>query len=169
MSDSSRVVIERAGVGDVPTVTPLFGAYRGFYEAAADAGAEAAYLRERIERGEAVVLVAWQAAGGADPGDRGPGPASRAREAIGFTLMYPTFTSVAMRAAWILNDLYVAPGGRQRGVGRALLEAAAEAAREAGAMRLELRTAHDNVAAQRLYEAMGWKMDERFRRYTLGL
>ncbi|MEZ6234562.1 MAG: GNAT family N-acetyltransferase [Phycisphaerales bacterium] len=162
-------MVERAGVGDVGAVAPLFGAYRGFYEAAADAGAEAAYLRDRIGRGEAVVLVAWWDSGGAGAGDGATGGTGPSREAVGFTLMYPTFTSVAMRAAWILNDLYVAPEGRRRGVGRALLEAAAGVAREAGAMRLELRTAHDNVAAQRLYEAMGWKMDERFRRYTLGL
>ena len=53
-----------------------------------------------------------------------------------------------------VNDLYVAPEARGRGIGRALIEASAAVARERGAAWLEWATAPDNHTAQRLYDSM---------------
>ena len=55
-----------------------------------------------------------------------------------------------------LEELYVVPGERGRGLGRALLEAAMETAREAGATLMELGTSEDDVAARALYESAGF-------------
>jgi GNAT superfamily N-acetyltransferase len=52
----------------------------------------------------------------------------------------------------LMNDLFVDPSARGEGVGRALIEAAAEVARERGSTRLEWSTAPDNTTAQRLYD-----------------
>jgi ribosomal protein S18 acetylase RimI-like enzyme len=52
-------------------------------------------------------------------------------------------------------------------VGGALLEQARAFALEQGAKGLFLQTAVDNVTAQRLYEAHGWKRDEQFYVYEL--
>lgn len=51
----------------------------------------------------------------------------------------------------------VDPAARRRGVGRALLEAAAERAAQAGATRLELVTPEDELGAVRFYEQLGWR------------
>ena len=88
---------------------------------------------------------------------------------LGFTQLYPSFSSVSMRRLWILNDLFVASGERGRGVGFAPLEQAARLAVESQAKRLVLATATDNVPAQRLYEKMGWEKDTAFYHYSLSV
>jgi ribosomal protein S18 acetylase RimI-like enzyme len=70
---------------------------------------------------------------------------------------------------YLLSDLFVAPHARRRGVGTRLLTAAAEEARSAGAVRLELATAITNTSAQRLYERLGWVRDQEFYVYSLSL
>ncbi len=55
-----------------------------------------------------------------------------------------------------LEELYVAPAVRGQGLGRALLQAAIEAARVQGAARIELGTSEDDVAARDLYESAGF-------------
>ena len=67
-----------------------------------------------------------------------------------------------------MNDLYVEPESRARGIGRALIEASATVARERGARHLEWATAPDNEGAQRLYDSTGAKRAE-WITYELGL
>jgi ribosomal protein S18 acetylase RimI-like enzyme len=55
-----------------------------------------------------------------------------------------------------LAELYVAPAQRGRGLGRALMEAAVELARERGADYLDLVTGEDDTAARSLYESLGF-------------
>lgn len=76
--------------------------------------------------------------------------------AVGISQLYPIFSSVAARPRWLLNDLFVIPGARGRGVARALLEGARRLAAETGAAGSDLATAPDNAAARRLYESTGW-------------
>ena len=59
---------------------------------------------------------------------------------VGFTQLYPIFSSVRTARTWLLNDLFVAEGARRFGVARALLDAAAAFAREQGAAGLMLET-----------------------------
>ena len=68
-----------------------------------------------------------------------------------------------------MNDLYVAPEARGGGVARALMLRARQLAEETDAVGLELATAHTNLPAQRLYESLGWRRDEKFPRYELVL
>lgn len=55
-----------------------------------------------------------------------------------------------------LEELYVAPPRRGEGIGRALLEAVMQAAREAGAIRIDLCTGETDKAARALYESCGF-------------
>jgi ribosomal protein S18 acetylase RimI-like enzyme len=55
-----------------------------------------------------------------------------------------------------LEELYVVPERRGQGLGRALLEAAMDHARERGAARIDLNTSVDDVAARALYESAGF-------------
>ena len=52
---------------------------------------------------------------------------------------------------------------------QALLAAARRLAEESGAVGLELVTARTNLAAQRLYQSLGWRHDDGFLRYELSL
>ena len=147
------VGIRRASAADVDRVAPLFDAYRQFYGLAPDLELAHWFLSERLSRGESVVLFA------ADAGGR----------AVGFVQMYPTFSSLRAARTFVLYDLFVAPAARQHGVGRQLMQAAADEARARGAVSLVLSTARTNSSAQRLYESLGWVRDEDFYEYNLTL
>jgi ribosomal protein S18 acetylase RimI-like enzyme len=142
----------RATAAELDLVAPLFDAYRQFYGCAPDLALARRFLGERLDRGESVVFVAVADGKG-----------------VGFVQLYPTFTSIGARRAWILNDLYVTPDVRRNGVGRALMNAARRMAEETGAAWLELATAKDNARAQALYRSCGYKLDETYARFQLKL
>jgi GNAT superfamily N-acetyltransferase len=89
--------------------------------------------------------------------------------AVGFTQLYPSFSSGAAAPILILNDLFVVPSARRCGVATSLLRAAVEAARAAGAVRLTLSTEIVNEAARQLYEREGWTLQADFCVYNLAL
>jgi ribosomal protein S18 acetylase RimI-like enzyme len=147
-------LVRQAGPNDVDLVAPLFDAYRQFYEQPADPGLARAFIGARLERGESIVFLA-----------------ERDGRPVGFVQLYPLFSSTAARPGrlWLLNDLYVAPEARGGGVARALMLRARRLAEDTDAVGLELATAHTNLPAQRLYESLGWRRDEKFPRYELVL
>ena len=157
--------IRRAGVEDVDRLAPLFDAYRGFYGLPADLALSRRYLRERLARNEAVILLAESTAPRRPEHD----DAAAAPRPAGFCQLYPTWCSLAAAPIFVLYDLYVAQAARRGGVGAHLLRAAAAHARECGAARMDLSTARTNAPAQALYESLGWRRDEVFLTYSLDL
>jgi GNAT superfamily N-acetyltransferase len=138
----------RAELDDLDALVPLFDGYRRFYGQRSDPDGARAFLADRLKRGESVIFLA--VADGA---------------VVGFTQLYPLFSSVSMKRLWLLNDLFVAPDARTSGAGRALLERAERWAAETGAKGLTLSTQITNLPAQRLYEACGWTKDDEFLHY----
>ncbi|MCP1374486.1 GNAT family N-acetyltransferase [Dyella lutea] len=141
-----------ADTRDLDRLAPLFDAYRQFYRQPADLARARDFLAERLARQESLVLLA-----------------ELDGEAIGFTQLYPLFSSVRTVRTWLLNDLFVAPSARRSGAGRALLQQAAAQARARGAASLSLSTALDNAPAQALYESLGWVRDTQFCEYGFTL
>ena len=127
----------------------LFNAYRVFYEKPSDLHAVRLFVHERLERRDSHFI-------GAEIDGR----------LVGFTQLYPSYSSVRMRRIWVLNDLFVAPRARRRGVARALMRAALRHATETGAAYLTLETARDNAPAQALYLEEGWTVDESFLHFS---
>ena len=144
------LVVRPAIPSDLDRLVPLFDGYRRFYEQPSDPALARDFLGERLERMDTVLFVA-------ELDDR----------AVGFTHLFPIFSSTRCRRLWLLNDLFVASEGRGQGVARALLRVAEQYARSTGACGLELATAHTNTPAQRLYESLGWQLDRTFRHYEL--
>lgn len=166
---AAGIEVVRAGVEDVAMVTPLYDAYLQFYKLPSNEEAARRYLHARLQKSEAVIFVALEESAAGEPAARPYKSAAHkgARTALGFTLLYPTWSSLSMRRWWNLNDLYVVPEARQRGVARALMERARQLAEETGASGLGLETAKDNFPAQKLYEQLGWKREEEFFRYEI--
>lgn len=146
------IEIRRALLSDLDAIVPLFDAYRQFYRQPSDPERAREFLRERLEKQESVIFLAFD-------GD----------VAVGFTQLYPSFSSGSLARIFVLNDLFVAPKARRLGVGAALLRAAAEFGRQTGAVRLTLSTELTNSTAQSLYERSGWTRDTVFCVYQLAL
>lgn len=72
---------------------------------------------------------------------------------LGFGCFYRHKSSLTATNIVLMNDLYVIPEARGKGVGRALIEAGVNLAREWGASHLSWATAPDNETAQRLYDS----------------
>lgn len=153
LDDEGQIVIRQANADDLDLIVPLFDAYRQFYQQGPDQELARSFLHERFRHNQSIVLLALDTSG----------------NALGFTQLYPSFSSGLARPIFILNDLFVIPKARRRGVGQGLLRTAAEYGRQNGAARLTLSTALDNFAAQALYESSGWRRDDVFCTYTLPL
>jgi ribosomal protein S18 acetylase RimI-like enzyme len=146
------VEVFRATMDDLDGVFDLFNLYRMFYKQDSDLNGAKRYIKERIESNESIIFVVKDK-----------------EKYVGFTQLYPTFSSISMKRAWILNDLYVAAEARGQGVGEKLLQKAKDYALATGANSISLSTAPDNLSAQRLYEKNGYERDSQFYHYELSL
>ncbi len=144
--------IYRAGMKDAEGVAGLFDSYRSFYGQKPDLQGAATFIKERLESRDSVIFIVREG-----------------ESYIGFAQLYPTFSSIGMKRAWILNDLYVSRMARKRGAGDMLLRKAREFAIQTGAKSISLSTAPDNHTARRLYEKNGYKQDTQFYHYELEL
>lgn len=148
----SEPVIELVSLEQLDEIAPLFEGYLDFYQRPGLGVEGRAFLQHRLERDESVVLLA-RCAG----------------TACGFTQLYGLFSSVRLQPRWVLNDLFVEPSFRRRGVAKALLQEAAAFVRARGGCSLTLETDADNHSAQALYQSLGWELEQGLQHYELHL
>lgn len=135
MSERQHNEIRRAGAGDAANVARLLHDFNSEYdEPTPSVSALTERLGELLGENEIAVLLAG------DP-------------PMGFALFRLRPSLWAKAADAYLEELYVIPEHRRQGIGRALLEAAIDSAREAGANHFELTTGEDDKAAIALYES----------------
>jgi len=137
-----------------PAVSGFFygNEYRIFYERTSDLELARIFLSDRIERRESIIFVAC----------------NDNSECCGFTQLFPSFSSVAVKGVWILNDLYVEKTARKKGIGRVLMNKAREFAVETESRGIVLETAKSNTNAQALYESLGYEKNTEYF-YSLNL
>lgn len=124
---------------------PLIAAYQRFYEVdEIDEGRNRAFFRRFLAPSEDGLLLG----------------ARRDGRLVGYACLYWHFSSLEAVESVLMNDLYVTEDARGAGIGRALIEATAEVARERGVPYVEWSTAPDNTTAQRLYDSTGAKRSE---------
>jgi len=152
METASTITIRRATPSDIDAILPLVAGYRVFYEQPPDEPRERAFIESHLHNHTSTVYVAHVDG-----------------ETAGFAQLFKTYSTVHLEPCWVLEDLFVAEEYRHRGVAGALLARALEHARDDGAAGMFLETAHDNVAAQALYEKSGWKRETRFIKYNAPL
>lgn len=137
--------IQKATLNDLDALTELFDLYRLFYEQKSDLKGAKEFLQERLMNEESIAFIAYDE-----------------HDAVGFTQLFPSFSSVSMQGSWVLNDLYVKESARRRGVAEKLIKTAIDFAEETGAKGILLETAAGNVNAQKLYEKIGFKRESSY-------
>lgn len=141
------MAIRRIYLADCGVVIPLFDQYRVFYKQPSDMALAEHFIKARLENNESVIFAAFAS----EENHESP---------IGFTQLYPKYSSARAIKNWILNDLYVEEHHRGRGVGQQLIATAMNFAKQQGAKFVQLETAVDNFNAQRLYESIGFTQQE---------
>lgn len=129
---------------------PMFIRYRELYGAMPQLEASKDFLLERLNNKEAIILLAFEN-----------------DTALGFCLVYPSFSSVSLRPIWIINDMYVAEEARRKHIANQLLQTVAKQARDNNVVRLRVSIHASNHIAQRLYESADFLEDQHFRSYIL--
>lgn len=144
---SDRLIISRARPVDVAAATDLFVAYLAFYKVEFDPAKVRAFVSDRLRLNDTIFLIVRY-------------EDTPTHKGVGFAQMLPKLTSKSLRREWILNDMFVVPDHRRKGVATALLNECLAFAKRTGATTMSLKTQADNVAARRLYEREGWELDE---------
>ena len=141
--------IIQATIQNLEQLIPLFDNYRIFYKQHSSPNAAKEFLTKRFIKNDSIIFMAFD----------------NQNQALGFTQLYPTFSSVSLRRTYILNDLYVASKMRAKGIGEALMNHSKQFATDTKCKGITLETAIDNPA-QKLYERLGWKKDTAVFHYT---
>ena len=140
--NASELAVRRAGAKDAEAIGRLLHDFnREFDDPTPGPRALADRIRKLLAAGDTVVLVA-----GAEP------------QGLAVLRFRPSIWTEGLEC--YLAELYVVPDRRGQGLGRALMQAAIEVARERGADRMDLGTSEDDIAARALYESLGFSNRE---------
>ncbi|MFN8295385.1 MAG: GNAT family N-acetyltransferase [Chitinophagales bacterium] len=142
--------VRKANTQDIEQLSLLFDAYRIFYNKTSDIENAKQFLSERIVNNESEIFVAE----------------NESKELTGFVQLYPLFSSTRMKRLWLLNDLFVKPEERSKGISVALIEKAKELCRNSNSCGMMLETAKSNIIGNNLYPKTGFELDEDHNYYS---
>jgi GNAT superfamily N-acetyltransferase len=122
-------------------VARVFDQYRQHYGEPAAPRQTLAWLTRCTRQGQLTIFTAY-----------------RGQDLAGLATTLAVPASLQLSCYWQLRDLYVIPGARRCGAGRALLQTVRQAAAAAGATRLSVQTEPTNTAALQLYRTSGFTL-----------
>jgi GNAT superfamily N-acetyltransferase len=135
------IITRKAELTDLPGLSELLDLYRIYYKKESDLPGAERFLRDRMEKEESVIFIA-----------------ASGEKLIGFTQLYPLFSSTRMKRLWLLNDLYVLQEFRGKGASKQLLDEAKDLARATAAAGLLLETEKTNTIGNNLYPSAGFEL-----------
>ncbi|WP_299685388.1 GNAT family N-acetyltransferase [uncultured Dokdonia sp.] len=151
--------IRLATLQDLEALVPLFDGYRVFYRQSSDEDKARSFLKERLTNLDSVIYIAFAKSNVGDSRPTGERSGKADSEtAVGFTQLYPIFSSVSMERMYILNDLYIHADHRNLGIGQALINEVKELCHKEHQKGIVIQTETTNPA-QHLYERLGFTKD----------
>lgn len=136
-------VTRKATERDIDSLAHLFNEYRIFYKKLPDLEGARKFIAERMLNKESEILVAENAGG----------------VIMGFVQLYPIFSSTRMKRMCLLNDLFIHPDFRRKGISIGLIEACKKLCLDTGSCGMILETAKDNIIGNTLYIKTGFSLD----------
>jgi GNAT superfamily N-acetyltransferase len=148
-------VIRKATRADVPAILRLVRELAA-YEREPDAvvATEADFARDGFGERPAFEVLVAEGGGTVEDGEPGTG-AAKAPRVLGFALYFFSYSTWEGRRCLYLEDLFVEPGWRGRGVGMGMMRALAATAVERGARRFVWQVLDWNAPAIAFYERLG--------------
>jgi GNAT superfamily N-acetyltransferase len=134
--------IRKAMLSDLEQLTKLFNNYRIFYKKENDLTGACEFLTLRLKQKDSEIFVCEEG-----------------KILTGFVQLYPLFSSTRMKKLWLLNDLFVDPNHRGKGVSIDLIQRAKQLCRETDACGMYLETAKNNDIGNRLYPRAGFTLN----------
>jgi GNAT superfamily N-acetyltransferase len=128
---------------DLNRLSELFDAYRMFYRKPTAIESAKTFLKERIFNKDSEIFVAE----------------TTETKLVGFVQLYPLFSSTRMKKFWLLNDLFVHPESRSKGVSIGLIEKAKALVLESNACGMFLETEKSNLIGNNLYPKTGFELN----------
>ncbi len=129
---------------DLDYLSELFDNYRVFYRKKSDIKNAKEFLKERILNKDSEIFVAENSE----------------QKLIGFVQLYPLFSSTRMKKLWLLNDLFVNPEFRKKGISIGLIERAKELVKNSNACGMFLETEKSNLVGNNLYPKTGFALNQ---------
>ena len=133
------MTIRQATIDDIKGLARLFAEYRVFYGQDFELDKCINFLTERLKNNDSVIFIAIDN-----------------DNFLGFTQLYPSFTSIGMQGIWILNDLFVIDKYSKHGVAQTLIDHVLTFSKETNRKKVILSTAYSNEKAQQLYGKLGF-------------
>ena len=146
--NTPMAIIRKANLQDIEGLAALFNGYRIFYKKESDLAAAKNFLTARIKQKESEIFVA-EVAG----------------KLVGFTQLYPLFSSTRMKRLWLLNDLFVDSNYRGQGISVQLIDAAKDLCRQTNACAMMLETEMSNIIGNQLYPRTDFELDTEHNHY----
>jgi len=135
--------IIQANETHIDQVVDLFDAYRVWYRKSSDKENAKEFLLERMKSKESIVYIAEDENG----------------KLLGFTQLYPIFSSTRMKRMWLLNDLFVHAESRGKGISKMLINKAKDLAKSNNAYGILLETEKSNDIGNHLYPSMDFELE----------
>lgn len=88
-------------------------------------------------------------------------------EVVAYAVSFPTYGTFRAQPVLYLEDLYVTPRARRRGIARALLAAVARHAVASGCYKMSWVVLDWNVDAQKVYDLVGASRDTQWVPYSI--
>ena len=145
-----KPIISKANINDLDELSLLFDQYRIFYSMASDVTRCKKFITKRLSNKDSIIYLARVD-----------------NKAAGFIQIYPSFSSVAMKPTWVLNDLYVNQSFRKLGCAKSLMQHIEIEALRQNIFSIKLSTAVDNHTAKHLYCSVGYTKINQFDNYSL--
>ena len=144
------MTIRKATPSDTKELSILFNNHRMLHKGHDDVKACEEYLIERIKNEESVVFIAE----------------NNENKIVGFTQLYPLFSSTNLKKLWLLNDLFVDQNHRGQGISILLIDEVKKLCKETKAHGIILETDKTNFVGNKLYPRTGFKLDTEHNYYA---
>ena len=142
------MIIRKATYTDIPSLVVLMTEFRKFYNQESNTEKVQSFLKDRLDKADSTVFVAVLE-----------------DKLVGYTQLFPSFSTIKLEKIWILNDLFVSEKFRGLGVASKLLTRVFKFSQETHRHQVWLLTGNDNKKAQHLYQKIGFN-NTKFKHYV---